>query len=71
MPHYKYRCPECGHELEVFHWINHKGDIMCPECKTFWEPHTNKLLLPTQGYKFKSRKGLTHRPAGGSIEKIT
>ena len=32
MPHYDYRCDECGHELELFQRISESPRRKCPEC---------------------------------------
>ena len=32
MPTYDYRCKECEHEHEVFHKMDKKPRIKCPEC---------------------------------------
>lgn len=37
MPTYDYRCPECGHEQEEFHWMNVSPKIRCPDCGTRME----------------------------------
>jgi len=33
MPLYQYGCEQCSHEFEVFHKIDEKVTIECPECK--------------------------------------
>ena len=32
MPHYDYKCPECGHIQEEFHKMGDKPRIKCEEC---------------------------------------
>jgi len=32
VPTYSYQCTKCGHGFDVFHGINAKPRIRCPEC---------------------------------------
>ena len=32
MPHYDYKCPECGHTFETFHSISSAPLTVCPQC---------------------------------------
>jgi len=32
MPTYDYRCPSCGHTVEMFHGMSESPPVPCPEC---------------------------------------
>ena len=32
MPTYEYRCPSCGHALDVLHGMTDDPTVECPEC---------------------------------------
>jgi putative FmdB family regulatory protein len=33
VPTYDYRCPKCGHRLEIFHGIKDETPRRCPKCR--------------------------------------
>ncbi len=53
MPTYSYRCPNCGHQFELFHSISDSSDKNCPECDTV----ADRLMGAGAGISFKSSSG--------------
>jgi len=66
MPIYLYGCDKCNHEFEVYHKIDEKIDIECPECKgkkvtklaapfktKFWSQFLDDMEQKVSPHKFK------------------
>ena len=69
MPTYNYRCtnPDCLHEAERFHGINHHADLTCPHCE-----YPMKKLMSAPDFRFENPRGtfgITH--GDGRKEKAT
>lgn len=54
MPTYDYKCPECEHKQEDFHWINQKPEVKCEECGTIMEQQISGCGLVFKGTGFYS-----------------
>ncbi|HJM39304.1 MAG TPA: FmdB family zinc ribbon protein [Planctomycetota bacterium] len=50
MPHYDYRCKDCGHEFELFQNMSSDPNIDCPECQA---PALERLIGSGGGVLFK------------------